>query len=298
MVDARGRGRRDDEAGSSLGPDRGRTDAGGPRRLRPGGAPPGQGRGGARCRWCWTGLPSTAWPPGCRELSRRLSEAEGRLARLAEAAGVDARRLHHQLYRRGEPQRAGSPACRRRRAPAGRGCAAASSDQVAAIVAEIERASRRRRPEARRLPRPHGRSAARQPRRRARQGRDGARQSAPRHLDRAAPRQSRPAAHRPHPGRQYRPDARGREVRLAPRLQVLDLCHLVDPPGLLARAGRPGPAHPHPLAHDRRGAPGDAHGAPARQRAAPRPDRGASWPTGSACRWPRCAPCSSWCASP
>ena len=32
------------------------------------------------------------------------------------------------------------------------------------------------------------------------------------------------------------PDPRGREVRLPPRLQVLDLRHLVDPPGDAARA--------------------------------------------------------------
>ena len=35
----------------------------------------------------------------------------------------------------------------------------------------------------------------------------------------------------PHPGRQHRPDAGGREVRPSPRLQVLDLRDVVDPPG-------------------------------------------------------------------
>ena len=40
-----------------------------------------------------------------------------------------------------------------------------------------------------------------------------------------------PAAARPHPGGQPRPDARRREVRLAQGLQVLDVRHVVDPPG-------------------------------------------------------------------
>ena len=42
---------------------------------------------------------------------------------------------------------------------------------------------------------------------------------------------SGPAAARPHPGGQPRPDARGREVRLAQGLQVLHLRDVVDPPG-------------------------------------------------------------------
>ena len=40
-----------------------------------------------------------------------------------------------------------------------------------------------------------------------------------------------PAAARPHPGGQPRPDARRREVRLAQGLQVLDVRDVVDPPG-------------------------------------------------------------------
>src|SRR3989337_144453 len=40
-----------------------------------------------------------------------------------------------------------------------------------------------------------------------------------------------PSPARPDPGRQHRPDARRRAVRLAPRVQVLDVRHVVDPPG-------------------------------------------------------------------
>ena len=60
---------------------------------------------------------------------------------------------------------------------------------------------------------------------------DGGGEPAPRDLDRQEIHQPRPAVPRPDPGRQYRPDEGGRQVRVSPRLQVLDLCHLVDPAG-------------------------------------------------------------------
>ena len=44
----------------------------------------------------------------------------------------------------------------------------------------------------------------------------------------------------PDPGRDHRAHPRSREVRLAPRLQVLDLRDLVDPPGRPARSGEQG----------------------------------------------------------
>jgi len=43
--------------------------------------------------------------------------------------------------------------------------------------------------------------------------------------------QSRPAISRPHPGRQHRTDEGGRQVRIPPRLQILDLRDVVDPAG-------------------------------------------------------------------
>ena len=99
-----------------------------------------------------------------------------------------------------------------------------------------------------------GRGAARQARRDERHGREE-------RLDRGEPaaggvdRQAlhRPRAHaaRPDPGGQPRADPRRREVRLAPRLQVLDLRDVVDPPGHHARAGRPVAHDPHPRAHGR-----------------------------------------------
>ena len=56
---------------------------------------------------------------------------------------------------------------------------------------------------------------------------------------------------RPHPGGHARPHPGGREVRLASRLQVLDVRDVVDPPGRRARAGRQGAHDPHARPHRR-----------------------------------------------
>src|SRR3546814_5430400 len=76
-------------------------------------------------------------------------------------------------------------------------------------------------------------------------------QPAPGDLDRHEVHQPRPAVPRPDPGGQYRPDEGGRQVRTSPRLQVLDLRDVVDPPGDHPLDRRPGAHHPHPGAHDR-----------------------------------------------
>ena len=65
-----------------------------------------------------------------------------------------------------------------------------------------------------------------------------------RRLDREELPQPGPAVPRPDPGGDARPDPRRREVRLAPRLQVLDVRDLVDPPGRRARARRQGAHDP------------------------------------------------------
>ena len=51
---------------------------------------------------------------------------------------------------------------------------------------------------------------------------------------------------RPHPGGQPGPRARRRQVRLAPWLQVLHLCHLLDPSGHRSCPRPEGQPHPHP----------------------------------------------------
>ena len=85
----------------------------------------------------------------------------------------------------------------------------------------------------------------------ARQERAGRGQPAPRGLDREEVHEPRAAVPRPDPGGQHRPDEGRGQVRVPARLQVLDLRHLVDPPGDHARDRRSGAHHPHPRAHDR-----------------------------------------------
>ena len=70
-------------------------------------------------------------------------------------------------------------------------------------------------------------------------------------LDRQEVPQPRPLVPRPHPGRQHRPHAGRGQVRVPPRLQVLDVRHVVDPAGHYAGHRRPGPDDPHPGPHDR-----------------------------------------------
>ena len=65
---------------------------------------------------------------------------------------------------------------------------------------------------------------------------DGRGQPAAGDLDRQEIHQPRPAVPGPDPGGQHRPDEGGRQVRVPPRLQVLDLRHLVDPAGDHPRA--------------------------------------------------------------
>ena len=84
-----------------------------------------------------------------------------------------------------------------------------------------------------------------------REARDDRGQPAPCNLDREEVHQPRPAVPRPDPGRQHRPDEGGGQVRVPPRVQVLDLRHLVDQAGDHALDRRPGAHHPHPGTHDR-----------------------------------------------
>ena len=109
--------------------------------------------------------------------------------------------------------------------------------------------------------------------------------SAPRDLYREEIHRPRLAVPRPDPGRQHRSDEGRRQIRLPPRLQVLDLRDVVDPAGNHALDRRPGAHHPHSGAHDRCHQQGRAHepADPARDR--PRADaRGACGKTWHAAR--------------
>ena len=83
------------------------------------------------------------------------------------------------------------------------------------------------------------------------EGADDPVEPAARRLDREELPQPGAPVPRPDPGGHARADPRGREVRLAARLQVLDLRDLVDPPGRRARARRQGADDPHAGPHRR-----------------------------------------------
>ena len=83
------------------------------------------------------------------------------------------------------------------------------------------------------------------------EGPDDQLEPAARRLDREEVPGARAVAARPDPGRHHRPDPRRREVRLAPRLQVLDLRDVVDPPGGAARRRQQVAHDPDPRPHRR-----------------------------------------------
>ena len=115
------------------------------------------------------------------------------------------------------------------------------AQQIEAGNAARERARRRRQgPD----PGEEARAATHRPRGRGRPAHVRAVEPAPRRLDRQEVPGVGPAAPRPHPGGQPRPDARRREVRLAQGLQVLDVRHVVDPPGDHPRHRQHRPHHP------------------------------------------------------
>ena len=114
---------------------------------------------------------------------------------------------------------------------------------------------------------------------------DGRGEPPPRDLDRQEVHEPRPAVPRSHPGRQHRPDEGGRQVRVPPRLQVLDLRDLVDPAGDHPLDRRPGPHHPHPGPHDRDDQQARPHRPPDAARDRPRADaRGAGREAADAAR--------------
>ena len=76
-------------------------------------------------------------------------------------------------------------------------------------------------------------------------------ESPPRRLDREELSKPGTSVSRSDPGRDARPDPSGREVRLAPWLQVLDLRHVVDPPGRGTSPRRQGADDPDAGAHRR-----------------------------------------------
>ena len=116
------------------------------------------------------------------------------------------------------------------------------------------------------------------------EGTDDQLQPPPGRVDRKALPGPWPLAARPDPGRDHRAHPGGREVRLAQGVQVLDVRHLVDPPGRAAR-GREQVTHdPDPGPHRRARAADRPRGARAHSEARPPADRGGGRQARRSCR--------------
>ena len=209
------------------------------------------------------------------DINKRLVGYEGRLMRLSESYGVVARGLPEEL-----PGLRARPALAQPRLEAlGQGLEEPrrqGQGQGQGNPRQHPPARRRDRPRDRRIPQDRALRAEGRARGAPGQEGDGGGEPPPRHLDRQEIHQPRPAVPRPDPGRQHRPDEGGRQVRVPPRLQVLDLRDVVDPPGDHPLDRRPGAHHPHPGAHDRDDQQDRAHQPPDAERDRPRADaRGA-----------------------
>ena len=196
------------------------------------------------------------------DINKRLNSLEGRLMRLAETYQDSARRVPEGISGRGTQSRTGCAASARLAKYGWKKFANDERELIRVIrdeIHELATATGLQIPEFRRIVamvQKGEREAAH------RQEGNGRGQSSPRDLDRQEIHQSRPAVPRSHPGRQYRPDEGGRQVRISPRLQVLDLRHLVDQAGDHPLDRRPGAHHPHSGAHDRDDQQDRAHLAP------------------------------------
>ena len=222
------------------------------------------------------------------DINKRLVGYEGRLMRLSESYGV-VREDFLKNYQGSELDPRWLNRVSKLSAKGWKNLVAKDKDKVKEIRGQIHELAGETGARDRRIPQDRAHGAEGRARSPPGEEGNGGGEPAPRHLHRQEVHQPRPAVPRPDPGRQHRPDEGGRQVRVPPRLQVLDLRHLVDPAGDHPLDRRPGAHHPHPGAHDRDDQQDRPHLAPdaATRSAASRPPR--SWPRSSACRSRRCA---------
>ena len=225
------------------------------------------------------------------DINKRLVSNEGRLMRLAESYGV-IREDFLKQYMGGELDPRWLNRVSKLSAKGWKNFVAKEKDRIKEIRSLVHDLAAQTGVEIARIPQDRAHGAEGRARGAPGQEGDGGGQPAPRHFHRQEIHQPRPAVPRPDPGRQHRPDEGGRQVRVPPRLQVLDLRDLVDPAGDHPLDRRPGAHHPHPGAHDRDDQQDRAHlaGRCSTRSAASR--RRKSWPRSSACRSRRCARCS------
>ena len=184
------------------------------------------------------------------EINKRLVGLEGRMMRLAESHGV-AREDFLKNYFGSELDPRWLNRVSKLSAKGWKNLVAKRQGPAEGSARQHPRAGVRDRARDRRIPQDRAFGAEGRARGAPGQEGNGRGEPAPRHLDRQEIHQSRPAIPRSHSGRQYRPDEGGRQVRIPPRLQVLDLRDMVDPAGDHAFDRRPGAHHPHSGAHDR-----------------------------------------------
>ena len=184
-------------------------------------------------------------PARLPDRARRRRDRRGRAHRLQGGEG-----------RGGQP----GPVEEARARPHGR-----AEPRLAAPLPALDRAGRA----AHRRPGDRAREADREGRH-GRQAPHGRGEPAARRLDREGLSRPRAQLPRPDPGGLAGADPGGGEVRLPPRLQVLDLRDLVDPPGGDAGDRRQGADDPDPGPHGREAEPGHPRRAPAGAAAGPR----------------------------
>ena len=222
------------------------------------------------------------------DINKKLVSFEGRLLRLGDSHGV-AREDFLRNYQGSELDPRWLNRVSKLSAKGWKNFVHHEKDRIKELRHEIQSLAALDRARDRRIPQDRARRAEGRARGAPGQEGNGRGQPSPRDLDRQEIHQPRPAVPRSDPGRQYRPDEGGRQIRISPRLQVLDLCDLVDPAGDHALDRRPGPHHPHSRAHDRDHQQDRAHLAPDAQRDRPRADAGRARRKARHAAWRRCA---------
>ena len=222
------------------------------------------------------------------DINKKLVSFEGRLLRLGDSHGV-AREDFLRNYQGSELDPRWLNRVSKLSAKGWKNFVHHEKDRIKELRQRDPAACRADRARDRRIPQDRARRAEGRARGAPGQEGNGRGQPPPRDLDRQEIHQPRPAVPRSDPGRQHRPDEGGRQIRIPPRLQVLDLRDVVDPAGDHPLDRRPGAHHPHSRAHDRDHQQDRAHLAPDAERDRPRADARKSSPKSSACRWRRCA---------
>ena len=207
------------------------------------------------------------------DINKKLVSFEGRLLRLGDSHGV-AREDFLRNYQGSELDPRWLNRVSKLSAKGWKNFVHHEKDRIKELRSEIQSARGADRARDRRIPQDRARRAEGRARGAPGQEGNGRGQPPPRDLDRQEIHQPRPAVPRSDPGRQYRPDEGGRQIRIPPRLQVLDLRHVVDPAGDHPLDRRPGAHHPHSRAHDRDHQQDRSHLAPDAQRDRPRADPG------------------------